>query len=389
MSIEKYDVVVVGGGPSGSAAAFTFARAGVGVCVVDKSRFPRDKLCGGAVTLRSKRIFEEVFHRQWDDRLFLSSHDVHFLSDGQHLASLCGYSTLYFTMRFHFDAYLLGLAESAGVVMKLGSSVSEIDIEGRSLLIADGSTIRFTHLVGADGVNSIVARTLFGRSFNPRTIGFGLEVEVPRELLSQRDDSVDIDFATTQWGYGWVFPKMTTFTIGAGGIHDSNSSMKTCLERFLTRYGLTLDALRVKGQYIPFGDFRRRPGRACDLLCGDAAGFVDPITGEGISYAMQSGQAAAHAILDARAADQPDIALDKYVRLISPITSSLRMANCWKWLIFPTFLRSTFNWAFSDASTSQKGYIDILAGKLEYQDLFGLFRQQVVKAIRKFVFRRK
>jgi hypothetical protein len=85
---------------------------------------------------------------------------------------------------------------------------------------------------------------------------------------------------------------------------------------------------------------------------------------------MQSGHAATHAILDARAADKPDTALDKYVRRISPITSSLRMANVWKWLVFPTFLRSTFNWGFSDASTLQRGYMDILAGKLEYRDLF-------------------
>ncbi|MGH6837577.1 MAG: NAD(P)/FAD-dependent oxidoreductase [Methylocella sp.] len=214
--------------------------------------------------------------------------------------------------------------------MKLGQSVAEIDIEARRLRVADGPTIRFAHLDGADGVNSIVARTIFGRSSNPRTIGFGLEVEIPRELLSQRDNSVDIYFAITQWGYGWVFPKMKTFTIGVGGIHESNTSMKACLERFLTRYGLTLDALRVKGQYIPFGDFRRRPGRTCHPLCGDAGGFVDPVTGEGISYAMQSGRAAAHAILDARTAGKPDIALDKYIQRISPIMSSLRMANRWK-----------------------------------------------------------
>jgi geranylgeranyl reductase family protein len=388
MSTDTYDVVVIGGGPAGSAAAFTFAIAGVRVCLVDKSRFPRNKLCGGLVTLRSKRIFEEVFHRQWDDRLFMSSRDVRFLSDGRHLASLRDYSTLYFTMRFDFDAYLLGLAESVGAIMRLGQSVVAIDIEARSLRIADGSTIRFAHLIGADGVNSVLAKTLFGRSFDPQNIAFGLEVEVPRALLSRRDDSVDIDFGITRWGYGWVFPKLKTFTIGVAGDHDSNSSMKASLERFLKLYDVSSDALHVKGQFIPFGAFRPRPGRAGDLLCGDAAGFVDPITGEGIAYAMQSGQAAAHAILEARAADTPYIALEKYMRRISPITSSLRMANRWRWLIFPTCLRRIFDWAFTDASTLQRGYMDILAGKLEYGDLFALFRQQLIKAIRKIAFRR-
>ncbi|TLG78136.1 geranylgeranyl reductase family protein [Methylocystis sp. B8] len=386
MVTYAYDVAVVGGGPAGSAAAFTLANAGVSVCLIDKSKFPRNKLCGGLITLRSKGIFEQVFHRQWDENLFTSSRDVHFISNGRPLASLHNYSTLYFTMRFDFDAYLLGLAESVGCKMYLGNAVSVIEFERRRLQLSDGSTIEFAHLIGADGVNSLCAKYLFGRSFDPRTIGFGLEVEVPRNSLPQRDNSVDIDFGITRWGYGWVFPKQKTFTVGVGGIHDSNTSMKGSLDQFLCQHGISAESLHVKGQFIPFGDFRQRPGRDRDLLCGDAAGFVDPITGEGIAYAMQSGHAAAQAILEARKSGKPEIALDVYLRHLVPIFSSLKMANYWKWLIFPTFLRRTFDWAFSDASTLQRGYMDILAGELEYRELPRLFFQQVKKAIRKYIY---
>src|SRR5262249_52917696 len=93
---NEFDVLVVGGGPSGSAAAYTAARAGLRTCIIDKSAFPRDKLCGGLITPRTKHLFETVFERKWNETLMFSSDRVSFFSDNKYLASQNEYCTLYF-----------------------------------------------------------------------------------------------------------------------------------------------------------------------------------------------------------------------------------------------------------------------------------------------------
>ncbi len=388
MTVKTYEAVIVGGGPAGSAAGYTLASQGLNVCILDKCHFPREKLCGGLITLRSKEIFENTFRREWDERLFKKTDEVRFLMRGRLLSTLRGQCPLYPTMRFDFDNYLLSLAAQAGCKLRLGNAVSKIEVDNRTVVLADGSEIGFTYLIGADGVNTVVGRTLYGRSFNPMTIGFALEVEVPRNKLPERADAVDIDFGSNPWGYGWVFPKHKTFTVGVGGLHRLNKDMKASLAAFLLQHGLNISEFKVKGQYIPVGDFRPEPGQNSILLCGDAAGFVDPITGEGIAYAMQSGRAAAIAILRAQAAGAPLTALDEYIKQVAPILDSLKRANSWRWLIFPKFIRPAFEWAFADASTLQKGFMDILSGRIEYKDLPPVFGKQLVRAFNKLVLRR-
>ena len=148
-----------------------------------------------------------------------------------------------------------------------------------------------------------------------------------------------------------------------------------------------MESFHVKGQYVPFGDFHTTPGRSCALLAGDAAGFVDPITGEGIAYAMQSGQTAAKSVIEAMSLNAPSCAVAIYHRKVAQILNDLESANLWKWLIFPTAIKGLFNWGFADASTLQKGYFDILAGNLSYNDLPRLFRTQIAKGVRKLAFR--
>jgi flavin-dependent dehydrogenase len=190
MSIESYDAVVVGGGPAGSAAAYTLAAAGKKVCLVDKSKFPRDKLCGGGLTFRSKRTFQRVFKRRWKAGLINSSQDVSFFSKGLFLASYKVGANIDFTTRLGFDHYLLTLAQEAGATLKLGDAVGEIDVARSSITLRSGEKIGFGFLIGADGVNSVVAKTLFGQSFDPNTVAFALEAEVPRDRLPHQGDLV-------------------------------------------------------------------------------------------------------------------------------------------------------------------------------------------------------
>jgi geranylgeranyl reductase family protein len=382
MRDASYDVVVVGGGPAGAAAARTAAACKLRTLLIDKRTFPREKLCGGLVTPRSVGLLDKIFPDEWDPSILNSSAMITFAARGNPLATVPS-PTFYFCMRREFDAHLVSLAQAAGVDVRYGSAPSSINFEENTVQMPSGECIHYSVLIGADGVNSQIAKALFGRSFDQNTIGFGLEVEVPREDLPQQDNVIEVDFSAAEWGYGWVFPKKTTYTVGVGGIHRLNPDMKEKLRSYLELKNLDPNAFRVKGHYIPFGDYRHEPGRGNVMLCGDAAGVVDPITGEGIGYALETGSLAAHAAAEALSARKADNAYAFYKKRYRTAVSGVAAAKRWRYLIFPSSIRPAFEWAFRDAGTLQRGYLDILAGRLQYSDLYGLFWRQVARACKK------
>ena len=376
---DFFDVVVAGGGPAGSAAAFTAASAGLTVCLVDKAVFPREKLCGGGLTDRCRDTFKTVFGRPWPVELVGERQHMAFFMAGTRLSRMEG--RLGLTMRRQFDAYLVSLARDAGTITVLGDAVETLNESQRQVTLKSGRTLAYGHLVGADGVSSGIAKQLFGAAFDPDAIGFGLEVEVPRADLPGCPEDVEIDFGRADWGYGWVFPKQDTFTIGVGGVHRRNPDMKAKLAAYLTAKGLDPTAYKVKGQYLPFGHCRPSPGRGRVLLCGDAAGFVDPITGEGIGYAMESGAAAGAAIAAAVTAKRPGQAFADYADATAPIRRAMGQARGWRRLIFPGWIKPLFGKAFGRARILRQGYLDIMAGIREYEDLWSLMGSEAAQAL--------
>jgi geranylgeranyl reductase family protein len=369
---ELFDVVVAGGGPAGASAAYTAAKAGLTVALIDKADFPRDKLCGGGLTERCRSLFQTVYGQIWPEAIVSGSAAFNFAMAGAPLSRMEGYSQLGMTMRRAFDAHMVDLARAAGARTLLGDAVGEVDLDARAVTLKSGRRIGYGHLIGADGVSSVVAKTLFGRSFDPARIGFGLEVEVPRADAPDMPDEIEIDFGAAVWGYGWVFPKAASYTIGVGGVHTRNPQMRAALFAYLAQKGLDPARYKVKGQYLPFGDPRPAPGRGRVLLAGDAAGFVDPITGEGIGYAIESGAAAGRAVAEAVAAGTPDVAFERYARATAPIFRAIRQARGWRLLIFPNRMKGLFSLAFGRAGALRRGYLDIMAGTRDYDDLWGL-----------------
>jgi geranylgeranyl reductase family protein len=294
-----YDIVILGGGPAGSAAAMTAAGKGLRVLLIDKARFPRDKLCGGLFTGRALAEYRRIFRRDPPEGLLEERRAISFYLGERPMGRMDDVPPMYLTMRWDLDAHLLDEARAAGAEIRAGCRVAAIDLGADRLTLEDGTKVTYRVLIGADGVASSVARALYGRPFDPGTIGFAMEKEMPPVTDPDTARTVRVDFGAADWGYGWSFPKRGSTTVGVGGLQARNPDMKDNLHRYaaLLEQG---DAAGMRGHFLPFGDYRDRPGRRNVLLAGDAAGFVDPITGEGIAHALASGRAAAEAAARAR-----------------------------------------------------------------------------------------
>jgi flavin-dependent dehydrogenase len=213
-----------------------------------------------------------------------------------------------------------------------------------------------------------VARSLFGEPFDRKHIGFALEMEVPRSAAAGARSDPEIYFGLLPWGYGWVFPKADTLTAGVGGLHRLNPDMRPRFEAFLRqRFGARAVG-KVKGHYIPFGTFREDPAADNILLCGDAAGLVEPITGEGIAFAMQSGALAGRAILQALRAGEATVAADLYRRDYRQMTDALKSANALRFLLFPRLAQYLFSRALPRTRSIPRKHLDLMADQLSHRD---------------------
>ena len=369
----QHQVVILGAGPAGSAAAATLARAGLSVALIDKASFPRDKLCGGLFTGRSLKQYREIFRRDPPEALLEARDRIEFLQAGQALGRMDGVPPMYLTMRWDLDHHLLREAAAAGAQTFLGVR-AKVDLAAQDVRLNSGEVLRYDVLIGADGVNSAVARALYGRAYDPETIGFALEAELPPP--PQPDQSaLQIDFGAAEWGYGWRFPKSGSTTVGVGGIHAKNHDMKGCYNRYTG--GAHPKGTKLKGHFLPFGDFRNRPGRGNVILVGDAAGFVDPITGEGIAHAMESGALGAKAAIAALSMGQPETTARRYIANTRHLRRSLRIARGLRPVIFSDQMAPIFRRSFAGKGRLRHDYMRMLAGETEYP---ALLRRAVSRA---------
>jgi flavin-dependent dehydrogenase len=191
----------------------------------------------------------------------------------------------------------------------------------------------------------------------------------------------EIYFGVTNWGYGWVCPKTATLTVGCGGVWQHNPDMKSRFMAFLRDTVGTLPEIPIRGHYLPFRRYRRSPGKNAILLVGDAAGLVEPITGEGIAFAMQSGKFAAEAILEAAKQQIPSLAYPVYRRKYRTIRKIFDQASLMSYLLFPQKMGALF------ANVLQKSHLplvkemDLLADEIGYKD----FLQFILTKLGKYV----
>lgn len=307
-----YDVIVVGMGPAGASTAHELSRAGLSVLGLEKQTHPRYKVCGGALSARIdhilphdyKEVVEESVHRL---QFSYSPEESYFVESPEPFA--------FMVMRSRFDKWLMTRAQQSGTEVHEDEAVKTL----RPL--PDGVEVTTTKgkycgrvVVGADGAMSVVAQQLFtGRGL--RNIPaleseiFGVS-EIREPALSQNPGLklAVISLNAAKKGYGWIFPKRDGLSIGVGEFVRGESRPKRSFQQFSEEEpslaGLTIPA--PVGHPIPV--YNRYPGvkgnkwngglvHDRSVLVGDAGHLVDPLLGEGILYAVRSGQLAGASIV--------------------------------------------------------------------------------------------
>jgi geranylgeranyl reductase family protein len=307
--VKLYDAIVVGAGPAGSTTAFRLAQRGASVLLLDRARFPRDKPCGGGVTRRAHRELPVEIDSVVENVVTTAELG---LAYGRRVERGRGGVLAYMTQRKRLDHLLATRAADEGAELRDGVKVAGIETDERgAVVVADGSRLRARTVVGADGVNGVSAKAL-GLGGN-RHIGVALEGNLPYTKFdgSRFDGRFLMELDAVPGGYSWVFPKGDHANFGVGGWSSSGPHLREHLDTLCRSQGVRLDDLEeLRGFRLPMRAHDSCIARGRGLLVGDAAGLVDPLTGDGMYEAFVSGRFAADAVMAVLAGEEAT--LDPY-----------------------------------------------------------------------------
>jgi geranylgeranyl reductase family protein len=310
--VAIYDVIVAGAGPAGATAAKVLGEAGVSTLLLDKSAFPRDKPCGGGISARALTRFPYLTEAlaniptSWISK-------VHFESPSGFVVDYQSPDRLYMMIRrCEFDHLLLSLARpkvevATGLARKVRVHPDYVSVG------TDSHEYRTRMLIGCDGANSIVARASGLRTGTVQSdYAIDMMEETPKQELSaaERDRMYIYYRIRSHYGYGYVFPKTTHLNVGVGfkldyylsnlrGEHYAHH--QAFVDDLKSRQLLTGQSNRANFRAFPLpisGPLARTYADRV-MLAGDAGGFVNALTAEGIYYAMITGELAARAAIDA------------------------------------------------------------------------------------------
>jgi geranylgeranyl reductase family protein len=305
-----YDVLVIGAGPAGSAAAHAAVSAGARTLLLDRADVPRYKCCGGGLIGVSTRHTADSgvdlgpLTRDAVTRMTFSK-------EGRQTYTRRARGPIFrLVMRADFDAALVSAAVAAGASLRTGVAVRSLaeSPDGVAVTLASGEVLRAAAVVGADGSGG---RTGGHVGVRLAQVDVGLEGEFPTPPVRAAywRGRAHIDWGPVPGSYGWVFPKGALLTVGVIGPRAEGAAMRAYYEAFVERVGLGgVQPATFSGHLTRC----REPGsplrRGNVLVAGDAAGLLEPWTREGISYALRSGRAAGLA-----AASGDPAAYERYV----------------------------------------------------------------------------
>ena len=364
----RYDIAVVGAGPGGSMAAASLARRGARVALIDASH-PREKPCGGGYTGRALQLLSEHLPSAALESVHIRA--ARFLDTprrGDVAISLGDQQTLVVASRAVADAALFDAAVHAGATAIRARVVDvERDTAAR-LTTRDGQRIEADMVVGADGANSLVRRRM--------SVGFcreDLSIATGFYAHGITSDEIVLELVSDPPGYIWSFPRRDHLAIGicAQATDTSVGALRETLTRWIEQTGIAHDARLEPYSWpiptlTPAGFDRTVVSGPGWMTIGDAAGLVDPITREGIFFALQSATFAA----DALASGSPEASARRYRDQVrSEIVGELRVAAVLKAGFFRPEFANMLTDALASSARIQAVMADLIAGTQPYRSL--------------------
>jgi geranylgeranyl reductase family protein len=327
---DEADVIIVGAGPAGSTTAYYLAQAGIDVLLLEKSRFPREKVCGDGLTPRGVRALIAMGVSVSEQDGWVRNKGLRVIGAGRRLemawpelSSYPGYGLV--RPRTDFDEILARRAEQAGAKLVEGLTVTGPVLDERTGRITgvtarpegvgDERAYSARVIVAADGNSSRLSVAMGLRKRDDRPLG----VAVRTYYRTPRSDDDYLESWLDLWdgdrllpGYGWIFGMGDgTSNVGLGllntstafGHTDYHALLRQWLKGMPAEWGFTEDhrTQPIRGAALPMGFNRTPPYFNGLLLAGDAGGMVNPFNGEGIAYAMESGEILARTIAQALA----------------------------------------------------------------------------------------
>ncbi len=350
------DVIIVGGGPGGSTAGYILSKLGLDVLIIDKRIFPRPKLCGGLISLKTldllKNIFKEPLSTLQEKGVinyYTSRYEINYKFEKTISKGFSSYP-FYFVDRRVYDNYLLKKAKEVGTKVIEGNKVKQVDLISREVLLSNGVKFKSKFIIGADGVNSVIRQEfirnrLIKKNQWQHNLATALECFIDRNDLKEDKFHYPIlSFGFVKYGYAWLFPNKEKIIIGVGALNRKNNGyFVKAIKDFMSALKINLEIVpKISGHPIPYGNFDINPVFKNNvILIGDAGGVVDPLWGEGIFYAQKTAEFASFAILK-NIRENRKIESTYLGLLREYISSELKYAKRLRGLIFSK-INTTFN----------------------------------------------
>jgi len=302
-----YDLIIAGAGPAGSSAAREAGKAGMNVLLIDKDLFPRYKPCGGGLSERALSYLDFSLPENICERSITGAR----IRFGDRVIDRHKDYRLTVTLtRSAFDEFLLKKAQEAGVHVITGQKVLDYREDSEKVEVRAGDEIYSSkHLILAAGSQTRLKDSVRERDGKDQ-YGVCVVTEIPdeNEAIEKRlGNALEIHFGVARMGYGWIFPHDGYYSVGIGGMANDLPNPRKVMIDFLRKNSFE-GGHKLRGHLIPFGGMSRVIASSRVLLAGDSAGFVDSFTGEGIAYAIKSGQNAAQTVADKLEDDDLDLA---------------------------------------------------------------------------------